>query len=178
MYNMHTIIWMLHQDSVVFVIEIWLAHYWSFVQYASGQISYIRVWDLDREQLLSHIPSHPESSVSALVSFNFQGSLRKWEIVCLPSNVLESVIMWKKFVRGGWIHLKHVSSVYVVLLVQQLSPSGFERALVAPLTLNRPQVFVHQNIRMASFWSIKGLVGICSKVIFENKILFLWNWFT
>lgn len=130
---MHTIMWMLHQDrwlfmlcswttilivfdhfSVVFVIEIWLAHYWSFVQYASGQISHIMVWDLDREQLLSHIPSHSESYVSAMVSFNFQGSLRKWEIVCLPSNVLVSVIMWKKFVRDGWIHLNmsHLCSAF------------------------------------------------------------------
>ena len=39
--------------------------------------------------------------------------------------------------------LEHVSSVYVVLLVQQLSPLGFERALVALLTLIRPQMFVH-----------------------------------
>ena len=45
------------------------------MQYASGQISDIMVWDLDREQLLSRIPSHSDSCVSAMVSFSFQGSL-------------------------------------------------------------------------------------------------------
>lgn len=37
------------------------------VQYASGQISWIMVWDLDREQLTSSIPSNSDSCVSAMV---------------------------------------------------------------------------------------------------------------
>ncbi|XP_024365360.1 regulatory-associated protein of TOR 1 isoform X3 [Physcomitrium patens] len=36
--------------------------------YASGQISWISVWDLDREQLISTISSHSDSSVSALAA--------------------------------------------------------------------------------------------------------------
>ncbi len=37
------------------------------VQYASGEISLIAVWNLDQEQLVSSIPLHSESGVSALV---------------------------------------------------------------------------------------------------------------
>ncbi len=37
------------------------------MQYASGEISWIMVWDLDQEQLASSIPSQSESGVSALV---------------------------------------------------------------------------------------------------------------
>jgi regulator-associated protein of mTOR len=36
--------------------------------YASGQISWIMMWDLDREQLISSISSHSDSSVSALAA--------------------------------------------------------------------------------------------------------------
>jgi regulator-associated protein of mTOR len=38
------------------------------VQYASGEISWIMVWDLDQEQLASSIPSQSESGVSALAA--------------------------------------------------------------------------------------------------------------
>ena len=40
------------------------------VQYASGEISSITVWDLDREQLACNIPSSTESYISALVSLS------------------------------------------------------------------------------------------------------------
>lgn len=41
-----------------------------YVQYASGEISSIMVWDLDRELLACSIPSSTESCISALVSLS------------------------------------------------------------------------------------------------------------
>lgn len=38
-------------------------------QYASGEISSIMLWDLDKEQLLNSIPSSSDCSISSLVSF-------------------------------------------------------------------------------------------------------------
>jgi WD40 repeat protein len=44
------------------------------VQYASGEISLIAVWNLDQEQLVSSIPLHSESGVSALAASQLHGA--------------------------------------------------------------------------------------------------------
>jgi regulator-associated protein of mTOR len=42
--------------------------------YASGEISLIAVWNLDQEQLVSSIPLHSESGVSALAASQLHGA--------------------------------------------------------------------------------------------------------
>ncbi|KAG0616749.1 hypothetical protein M758_5G139500 [Ceratodon purpureus] len=49
-------------------------HQMSGYLYASGQISWIMAWDLDREQLVSTISSHSDSSVSAMAACQTQNA--------------------------------------------------------------------------------------------------------
>lgn len=49
-------------------VDIFLTLFCLINQYASGEISSIMVWDLDKEQLVNSVVTASECSVSALVS--------------------------------------------------------------------------------------------------------------